>query len=1079
MAEPAKKPVYDNDYSEKPITKPDLKALEGGGETTPREHGHLTSVDKADKTVPKEKLADAEKAGAADAGAGTSKTSSGKDQIGSGYNTTDNSRRSVAKRVMGQAGRHKKSLIGTGIAGGLITAIIVTFLSLLPLKIVSIIENLQNHFYATSENAVQKESENMLSSYLKINAKACGSSVITKGCSPSYIGSSPVANLFKVWHQNKLENTMSEKYGIEVKYNSSGSGQYYLKAPGLSGDTAVDGTGDVFTAVNRGEVRAAVDDALSQETRWKQVLYRFKIGRLLEEKYGIKRCLTTIGCHVSDSITDTLQKPKRAAEVFLAERVLYPRSQILGQVLLCLAKPGDCDPNSAKSVPCTTDTDCEINGAAETVSDTEMRTTLDKLVAKFVGDDAYQIFQDISEDNNGLTGYLLKQVASYAAEQTGGDEAAQAAAAGAVDDALPVVGWVNLASNIIGHLQTLGPTIKKLQYVTNAASMVSLYMMYRTYADQVKSGHVDPTEVGSFNDALGPGAHSDTVNAAGQDPNEVGGTASAESSPIYDTLINNGDSTTTASIFQNLLPGTAYAASSDATSSNDYKCASGSVPATGSVCPEENLAGGNAILNSVSSEFTTGALSSVGTLADIFNNTIGKGLGIVGDIISNIPGLSSITGTISGLIGNLAKPLISKIINFLIPNPFGSDMSGARTFDLLAGGADVSGNDYAHHGLGGQQLTPAQTATIMNEQEQQAQTEFKQEPLYARLFDKTNQYSLVSRVATALPSSGSLALTNGFSSLLDNPFGRLMDSFASIFTSPHVFAIAAAPDPFGVSQYGYPDSAIPSDPDSFWNQNCQDGSYTQNWNNASTTDINANTGNPENTGTDPCLLIQAAVGSDGGFYSNSLLTPDDLADSNGTGTIVNSTGPSNKSVYIIGDSISAGMYGQGDLSSKLLAAGWNLTDTSPFEGNSGFSLEKSIPLIATDTTPVSQAGTVVVELGTNDCSLYGPPPPLTCDSAATIEPVISQMISAIRAVNPTAQIDWVNIYSTKSTAYQSINDALTAESTPDNFKIIDWATEATTNASKYSFDTGPMGAGVHQTAAANWSNMSDFIVGSL
>ena len=42
MAEPQR--VYDDDQSEKPIDKPDLRALEGGGETTEPHHGHLKAV---------------------------------------------------------------------------------------------------------------------------------------------------------------------------------------------------------------------------------------------------------------------------------------------------------------------------------------------------------------------------------------------------------------------------------------------------------------------------------------------------------------------------------------------------------------------------------------------------------------------------------------------------------------------------------------------------------------------------------------------------------------------------------------------------------------------------------------------------------------------------------------------------------------------------------------------------------------------------------------------------------------------------------------------------------------------------
>ena len=48
-------------------------------------------------------------------------------------------------------------------------------------------------------------------------------------------------------------------------------------------------------------------------------------------------------------------------------------------------------------------------------------------------------------------------------------------------------------------------TLKKMSYAVDAAAAVSLYMMYRTFSDELKTGHDSAAEVGSFTSALGSG----------------------------------------------------------------------------------------------------------------------------------------------------------------------------------------------------------------------------------------------------------------------------------------------------------------------------------------------------------------------------------------------------------------------------------------------------------------------------------------------------------------------------------------------------------------------------------------------
>ncbi len=860
--------------------------------------------DSGSKSSAPEALAKKEKGAESPTASKADESESG--QIGEGYNPEDHSRVGRGRQlVFGGKGR-RRAIFGAGIGGGIIGIIIFGFVSLLPLKIIGIVESLHSRFFSSEENAVQKETNNLVSGLFKINAKQCQGSVVRTGCTPPYMNGtgSPISNLYKVWHNNKLESSLRDTYGIELKYNTV-SRQYFLRAPGLSSPAAVDiaSPENIFTQVNRTQVRQAVDDAISKESKWKQVILRFKFGKFIEQKFGIKRCLTDLGCKKNravESINDTLQKPKRAAQVYIAQRVILPRSQILGTALLCLLGQKDCEPSHATTVPCSEGKDCELNGEAETQGQREMRTTLDKLVARYLTDDAFKLYQDVAD--NGLGNYFVKQLAISLVGQAGGDEAAQQAAAQSVDKALPVIGWVNLASQIIGGLQKLGPAAKAAKYAIGAAAMVGVYMTYRTYADQLKAGHVDPNEAGSFNDSLGPGYHNpDGLNAKGIDPNQVGGTATAEASPVYDQIVNGSSGSSSTGFTQ---PSKVYAASIKPDPNNisgTNSCNDGSIPSTGKVCSEEQLNGGNATLSSISDQLNSGDLAGIGTLASVWNGTVGKGLGFVGSVISgivgNIPGFSDALSYVSSLVGKLAQPIFKIVANFVFPNPLGTDMSGARTFNLMAGGADVSGNDFAHHGLGAQAISSQQAANIVNEQTAQAKYEFQKRPFLARMFSKDSQFSLVSRMAMTIPLDKSSAVNGTFSSIVSNPFDKLIHGLASVFTPGKAEAASTSPDPFGITQYGYPDNQIPTDPETYWNQNCQDSSKTQAWNQDSVNSVNQDNGQLENTNVDPCLLIQSTVGSDGGYYSTDVLTPDDLSGGAAATQTTPSTAPTSPTGY--------------------------------------------------------------------------------------------------------------------------------------------------------------------------------------
>lgn len=856
MAEPA--PIYDQDKKE-PVTHPDLQVLEGGDSQDSRNRNQ--------------------------------------DQVGRGYVDPEKQAHgkltAIGPSVRGVvkfAKTNRGKLILGGAAASFLTLLIVGFFALIPFKILHIVNNLQNRFFATSEAAVQQETDQMFSQYLKkyVFPSKCRST-IDKNCNPqSIIGTNPVSRMYKSWSQAHLENTLATKYGIEFKY-SHAANHYYIRAPGLTNDLQLDdsfitdseslddyisrtGTPQ-WQKVNRAQLRQAVRDSLANETQWKRVMYRFKVGRLLEEKYGIRRCI--IFCGTKDALADKANTQKNAAKIFLSQRVIQPRSQSLGIVLTCLFDD-TCDPTKPAEDPlqhnCTPGVDCAISGSPESTTDSALRSNLDSLAAKYGAensDELLKIYNDISE--KGISRYMMEQTLSKVFGTTASDIASKK-----ISDLIPVVGWINLAAEATNVAHDTGPKLKKLSYMVNSTAAVSLFAMYRTYADEIKTGNVNATEVGSLINSLGSTQASDK---------SMGGTASAEQTPLYNSLIGGGSGA----------------------GSRTYTCNDGSqVPAGSKVCQEEVLGQGNNIANGVNKYVDS--VPGLTEIASVWKNSVGvlfKAVsGVVNVVVQNlivaplnavcglghlaqlaVPGAVAYCG-IKDAASSAAESIMKVFVEHAIPNPISNNMSGGRTFDMMAGGADISGNDYAHSGLGGSKLSDQQATAMVNDQREQDLLHYKSQPLLTRLFDTNSQYSPVSRLAMALPADFASAESD-FASFFANPLSPAFSLLSAILG--HASAATAQPDPFGIVQYGYTSSDIQQigDAEKYWDNHCADnpevanGSKTKNWNVEAASHVNDSdnlTGMPVNTTSNPCLLIQAATGSAGGIYPDSgLLTPDDQA----------------------------------------------------------------------------------------------------------------------------------------------------------------------------------------------------------
>jgi len=315
--------------------------------------------------------------------------------------------------------------------------------------------------------------------------------------------------------------------------------------------------------------------------------------------------------------------------------------------------------------------------------------------------------------------------------------------------------------------------------------------MYRTVVDEGKEGETDAELYGSFVTSLGPGLQP-TEGSGGQ----VGGTAGAEQTPLYNYVINQNaktaatppraanapplcsetgntryfldeSETTTENYYWGADPGVpsdggditvtrpdgtysvtfyerqgsrgqtkgsteGFPAQPDycdpgdgsaflpSSGFNDYRCKDNRpVPAGRLVCKEMVLNNKSEFLRSLESLKRIPGWGLIYTAADAVTDVVDGLIGTILGWLGKIPFVDRLAGAIASLVTEVAKftrldVVLKRFASWMLGinlHLASNNMSGARTGDLKIGGADVTGNHFAHHGIGGVALTPEQLAT--------------------------------------------------------------------------------------------------------------------------------------------------------------------------------------------------------------------------------------------------------------------------------------------------------------------------------------------------------------------------------
>lgn len=774
------------------------------------------------------------------------------DKLGKGYNGDTSKKTTLSKMFNSKSGMKKKIAIAGAAAGTSAIGGVLMFFILLPLKVEHVITNVTKEFASSATDAVDKQVSGLMSAYI---AKAVIPGITSGRChstiDPTCVGTidgkdGPVKALFVGWKEARLEQKLAAKYGIVFGKNGN---NLVMNLNGKDFDLrgAIGNNKNIFdevgtTQASKQEIRRAVKAAFKDATLYDRTFMRYKVWKLLAAKYGVGRCLLT--CKLGDKISESSQNKKTAAKAFLY-RNLYPDKY--GLVMQCVMDPaictGDLDNSSGDDNERLTKFQKELRAQLTTYRDSfgsDGQSKLEELIKTAE-----------SRGKSGLAGYAASSIVEKVAGKFGGDAAA-AKAGDITSKAVPVVGWIALIAGVVSAAENLGPALQHASYATNSATAVQTYSTFATSIDEIKSGNGDLEALGSFSTVL-----STNMSGAQTDQLDMG------QSPLYGSIMGTSSMSTTASILSSIIPGTAYAAGSS------YTCEDGNaVPADKLVCAEETLAQGNDFANNVSS--FVGNIPVLPEIAGTVHGITTTISGAIGDALNAIPGIN----TVMNWVGEQLSSVVGWVTGKLISTPFTENMNGARTFNMTTAGADVAMNKACQVELGCQKISDVAAAQKRDERRADEKATFSKQPLFARIFDASSSYSLVSQVAISMPGNTTQASSSSLASLVTNPIAKLGSVFSSPFGKQKASA-ASAQDPFGVIQYGYNDADIPVDAEGFWDLNCVSGPLATYDASTAKLDVSAwlngqqmdpTTGEAVAGSSNPCLLIKASVQSAGALF---------------------------------------------------------------------------------------------------------------------------------------------------------------------------------------------------------------------
>lgn len=821
-----KKEVYDPDSS-RPITRPDLNGA-GDKRANPKsERANNKYGEKAGDTGSSKTAADK----ATEAAGGMA------DRVGQGfspeYAVASKTVKGVQKAkefVLGEKNRKKSAI--TSIVVVAATVGIAAFISTLPNQTISLMSQLENHFFAGIEADLDQMSDRLVSDYIKHRilqrmGLQCKSSVNLKKCiaegkarfnKVECADDDEVCKLFNSWDDSDLAGQFA------------GNGITFTEEDGrvfMNGDGLPDGKLDV-TDFSKSDAENLFENKEVVSSGFVDTLHFVKNKLVVVVGSYLHNIFTKLfhgvifdgdGLGSREEETDNIsEEAKQGAEQATVEgEVVDDYTAETEAAMQCIADE-ECNP--AQRTAGTTDAAADpVAGTPESSEEASADQALDEVSTKFGSEKLAGLLQNYNDLKTKGTDAMADALARAITGITGADVSKESIKV--IADKFSVIGWIQMAASIVNFIHGADLKLKALNFSIHAAPFIAMFVAYASESDKQKSQCTNSTDGHCQNDFTMIGSFANALHANG---------STASSSPFVQYATNPNTTTqTAASVHSNLMQ--------NHLALNDYS---------------------NALTNASKGLNAIPGFNWLADLASLINKIIN---GVLAPINGLVARLFNVTG-INDLIGKATGPLLIALSNNLFPMPNLTNLSGGNLGSILAIGNHLSASK-AGMSLGGKRVSFKVASEIGDAQENYEFHQFQQRPLFARIFAADSPYSLVSKLSLDVPPS----LSTMFTSLIDDPFGKVYSSFSTV-VHPHFAYAAAAQDvsPDGVSDNLVPlnDSVFTTDSEAYQKQhNCveQQKKDYPDWNKEVATD--PDTGQVYHTQANGCLLMERTIESMG------------------------------------------------------------------------------------------------------------------------------------------------------------------------------------------------------------------------
>jgi len=672
--------------------------------------------------------------------------------------------------------RNRKWLAGIGIGGGVISIPLI-ILSLLPLKLEMMIQNITGLASQVPEHAIEQRTEYIITRALaaRMISKASGEDASLVFCKGGAIACSLLSTYSNDYFKTRLGIDLDVKpHGVIQLGGKASSWEVTVKP----GENDIDGIAKTITVKSNGEMKALIRAEVLDKGKDSSILTRFLTRRLLMKEFGVT---TWRGPAKVEKALNSLKTAKTNIKTSIIKNTVGKIAPRLTTYLTCLTGDAQVCANLRDSLSTGTPTEKLKDPATD---------------------------PDLKAERDANTPDYQKKVAAY-------NE--QVNLQGALGEAAPVEEEVAgeaikglITKRVLAAVGGVGAALGIADLIFSAvhsASEGAISEIHYDEASQVYTGFATDLETANDKTIAGD-SDIDTINAYnslfdGTAPQNPSGTVSAatsldeslDSSPLYQA--ENG---------QNV----------DASQGLTVPCnGPNGTKVNTKLAPGELVCADQKPVQDFSSYFDTDPAGiALKSASDAWVNTIGAAFkvvgGALGDILNAVPGFSQVTA----LIGGGIQPAIDWLMGLVFEPPVaGYEASPADNYQALDAGIRITQNATMEEGVasdgtamggGGTVLTDAQVASITDDQKKADQADFNNQPLLARIFDPHLEGSFIQQFVSRIPTS--------FGSVASLP----MTSFMQLFSSASAASTVNLANPQGLPMYGYASddpilSANPSD----------------------------------------------------------------------------------------------------------------------------------------------------------------------------------------------------------------------------------------------------------------------------